>query len=183
MSRTKTEAPFLRVATVLKVKGIHGKLLVRCEPGASLLLDTHQVYWLAPPLLEHKELHLVEAESTAHGMIVSFAEIADRGAAHEVLGRDLLLKSSELSEDELSAVSNEDGETFPELGFEVLSDEGVALGVLSERIETPANLVWVVEGPFGELLLPVIADLQIQRDDEARRLTVHLLDGLLELNR
>jgi len=180
MSRTKTEAPFLRVATVMKAQGTCGKLLVRCEPGASLLFDSHTVYYLAPPLLDDKELHLLEAESTAAGLRVRFAEITDRAAAHEVLGRSLLLKTDALSESELALVSDEAELAFPECGWEVFSDEGVALGVLSDRIETSANLVWVVTGSSGELLLPVIEGLQIQRDHEQRRVTVHLIDGLLE---
>jgi len=143
----------------------------------------HQTFYLAPPLLEHKELSLLCCETTPQGLSLRFAEIDDRAAAHEVLGRALLLKTADLSDAALEAWADKEGGIFPEQGFEVYSDEGVLLGTLSDKIETGANLVWVVEGAPGELLLPVIDDLQIQRDDATRRVTVHLLDGLLEANR
>ncbi|MCL2881303.1 MAG: hypothetical protein FWF45_00180 [Coriobacteriia bacterium] len=183
MSRTKTDAPFLRVALVLRTKGVNGELLVRAEPEAPLLPGGHETYYLAPPLLDDKMLHLSHAAATPQALVLRFAEIDDRQKAHEVVGRALLLRTEELTEAELAAaLACSDG--FPEQGYEVFSDAGEALGILNDRIETGANLVWVVvSSEGGELLLPVIEDLQICCDEEQRRITVHLLEGLRELNR
>ena len=188
MSKTEFDTPFVRIATVLKTKGIEGELLVRTVPGASLLIDDRRVYYLAPPLLEHKTLHLCQADATAQGLKLRFTEISDRQKAHEALGRAVLLKSDDLSDAERVLLADEHGEQFPECGYEVFSDEGILLGTITDRLETGANLVWVVTGPESdkgaeEILLPVIADLQIQRDDERGRVTVHVLEGLLEVNR
>ena len=173
-----------------------------------MLFDEHEIYYLAPPLLEYKTLHLlrvsptgmsssgstggasgltlpteVNSDATTDVFRLRFAEIDDRQKAHEAVGRSVLLRTEELTEDELEATTD-CADDFPEQGFEVYSDEGELLGVLSDRIETGANLVWVVVGTQGEeLLLPVIEDLQISFDEEQRRITVHLLEGLRELNR
>ena len=192
MSRTKADAPFLRVATVLRTKGVNGELLARIEPGAFLLFDAHETYYLAPPLLDHKTLQVTQASLGPQGALLRFAEIDSRQKAHEACGRALLLRSDELSDAEIEALQFS-AEDFPEQGYEVVADTGEALGTLCDRIETGANLVWVVCGPEGEdanegasgkeLLLPVIEDLQIRRDDKRKRIIVHLLEGLREVNR
>ena len=64
------------------------------------------------------------------------------------------------------------------IGLAVYTEEGEHLGELAEVLETGANDVYVVNGPQGELLLPVIADVIRGVDLEDHRLTVHLLDGL-----
>jgi 16S rRNA processing protein RimM len=64
------------------------------------------------------------------------------------------------------------------IGLAVYTEDGEHLGELTEVLETGANDVYVVKGPQGELLLPVIADVIRGVDLEAHRLTVHLLDGL-----
>ena len=64
------------------------------------------------------------------------------------------------------------------IGLAVFTEEGEHLGELTEVLETGANDVYVVTGPQGELLLPVIADVIRSVDLESHRLTVHLLEGL-----
>jgi 16S rRNA processing protein RimM len=60
-----------------------------------------------------------------------------------------------------------------------MTDAGEALGQITEILETGANDVYVVTGPTGEeLLLPALRSVILQIDLEARRMTVHLMDGL-----
>ena len=53
------------------------------------------------------------------------------------------------------------------------------LGEVVEVIVTGANDVWVLEGPLGEVLLPVIDDVVVRVDYESRTATVQALPGLL----
>ena len=67
------------------------------------------------------------------------------------------------------------------IGLTVVTEEGQALGTLIDVISTGANDVYVVEMPSGrEVLLPAIRDCILNVDDEEGKMTVHLLDGLLE---
>jgi 16S rRNA processing protein RimM len=67
------------------------------------------------------------------------------------------------------------------VGLQVVSDEGQALGVVREFIETGANDVIVVQTPEGkELLLPDIEDVVLEINLEKKIITVHLLEGLVE---
>ncbi len=49
-----------------------------------------------------------------------------------------------------------------------------------ETIITGANDVWVVDGAFGEVLIPVIDDVVLDIDEQERTIRVALLPGLLE---
>ena len=56
------------------------------------------------------------------------------------------------------------------------------LGQLLDVMETKANNVFVVSGQFGEVLLPDIDEVILKIDFEERRIIVHLLPGLLDLD-
>ena len=68
------------------------------------------------------------------------------------------------------------------IGMEVVADSGVRLGIVKDVMETGANDVYVVEREGGkELLLPAIRQCILDIDIEKNVMTVHLMDGLLEL--
>ncbi len=59
------------------------------------------------------------------------------------------------------------------IGIDVLDQAGAFLGRLAEIIETGANEVYVVRGPAGELLLPVIDGVILSVDPAAGQMLVH----------
>jgi 16S rRNA processing protein RimM len=70
-------------------------------------------------------------------------------------------------------------EEFVADGMTVRDEEHGLLGEVVETIITGANDVWVVEGPLGQVLLPVIDDVVISIDEETGQIVVKALDGLL----
>lgn len=68
------------------------------------------------------------------------------------------------------------------IGCTVITDEGEELGTISEILSPGANDVWVVERPVGKpVLLPYIDDVILDVDVEAKRVKVHVMEGLLDL--
>ncbi len=66
------------------------------------------------------------------------------------------------------------------IGFEVVDENDVSFGRLSEILETGANDVYVVARPDGgELLIPVIPSVMLAIDAARQRIIVHLPDGLI----
>ena len=62
------------------------------------------------------------------------------------------------------------------------TDEGEELGTLKDVLQTGANDVYVVEMTDGkELLLPAIKQCILNVDLEQQTMTVHVLDGLMDL--
>jgi|SRR5690606_19344 len=78
----------------------------------------------------------------------------------------------------------DDGEYFYHqiIGCEVYTEEEELLGTVKEILSPGANDVWVVEpsAPGGkQILLPVIDPVVRNVDVAAKRITVHLLEGLI----
>lgn len=66
------------------------------------------------------------------------------------------------------------------VGCGVETDEGEALGQVTDVLSPGANDVWVVRMNGGkELLLPVIDDVVLDVDLNARKIRVRLMEGLL----
>jgi 16S rRNA processing protein RimM len=66
------------------------------------------------------------------------------------------------------------------VGCRVVTDEGEELGTISEILSPGANDVWVVDRPNGkQLLLPIIDEVLLDVNVDAKLVTVHLLEGLI----
>ena len=60
------------------------------------------------------------------------------------------------------------------------TDEGIYFGTLSDVIETGANDVYVIRTEaHGEVLIPAIKECVLNIDVEKRRMTIHVMNGLL----
>lgn len=68
-------------------------------------------------------------------------------------------------------------------GSTVVTDEDVELGRITDVWLLPANDVWVVTNAEGRTIpLPVIDDVIKHVDVDGKRITVHLLPGLVDLD-
>mgnify|MGYP000190452590 FL=1 len=68
------------------------------------------------------------------------------------------------------------------IGLKVLTDEGEEFGTVKDILQTAANDVYLIEGPEGkEYLFPSIKECILNVDLEAGTVTVHIMDGLLDL--
>lgn len=67
------------------------------------------------------------------------------------------------------------------IDLEVYDEENQLLGTLTDVIQTGANDVYAIQMTDGrEALLPAIKECILSVDMEARKMVVHLLDGLLD---
>jgi 16S rRNA processing protein RimM len=72
---------------------------------------------------------------------------------------------------------------FQLVGVQAETEDGEVLGEVVDVLSVPgANDVYVVHGAYGELLLPAIQEVVLDLDLEARRMRVHLIPGLLDLD-
>ena len=70
------------------------------------------------------------------------------------------------------------------VGLNVITDTGMNIGKLKDVLETGANNVYIVEDENGnEILIPVIDQCILNHDLEKKTITVHLIPGLLDLNK
>lgn len=93
------------------------------------------------------------------------------------------LKGSALfvSRDQLPKLKG-DGEFYyyEIIGAAVYTEEGRKLGRIKEILSPGANDVWVVDTDGKDILIPCIKDVVRHVDVPAKRVTVHLIPGLID---
>jgi 16S rRNA processing protein RimM len=165
---------YLRVGVITTTHGVRGEVKVfpttddpnRFKDLKKLYLDTG------------KELLPLEPEGIKFFkqlVILKFKGIDNINDIEKYRGRDLLI-------DREDAVKLEEGEyfIFDLIDSAVFTDDGKELGILTEILTTAANDVYVVKTPEAkEVLIPSIKECILDVDVANKKITVHLLDGML----
>lgn len=153
----------------MKPHGVHGE--VRVKP---LTDDPERFHWLESVYLAGKKHKVVGVRFHKDLVLLKFDGLTTRNDVEHLNGQLVQIEESE-------AVPLEEGEyfLFQLEGMQVVSDEGVELGAISNIIETGANNVFVVKNASGELLIPDIDEVILDIDFENGRMLVHLLPGLI----
>ena len=67
------------------------------------------------------------------------------------------------------------------IGMQVETEDGKAFGILKDVMETGANDVYVIDSiSHGEVLVPAIKECIRKVDVAEGKMTVHLMDGLVQ---
>ncbi len=69
---------------------------------------------------------------------------------------------------------------FELVGMEVFSESGEKLGRITEVFETGSNDVYVMKRGGKEVYIPATKEIVKQVDRKAKRMVIHLMDGLME---
>jgi 16S rRNA processing protein RimM len=160
----------LAVGRVLRPHALTGELKVeihtdypeRFVPGEQLYLGEEHT----PYVIEGVRFH----QGT---ILLKMVGIDDRNAAETKRGQWVRVTMAD-------AVPLKEGQVYLHeiLHLRVETLDGEDLGEVTEIIETGANLVYVVSGEQGEILLPDIDKVVQEIDVPGRRMLVHLIDGL-----
>jgi len=159
-----------------KARGLRGEIILRGE------LDELGVVGELDRVYLRRDDALVAAEPlrttpVKGGLAVRFAEIEGRDAAESWRNAPV-----EVDLDDLPSPTAAWFLWGQVRGFEVVTTDGVTLGRADDRIRTGAHDVLVVREGEREVLIPASPNVLREIDPGARRITVELLPGLLELN-
>jgi 16S rRNA processing protein RimM len=130
--------------------------------------------WMVPPPASARSGRIESVRSGPKGPLVKLSGFDDLDEARAICGCELLARSVDLPDGWEEPAGEEDL-----LGTTVQDQEHGVLGTIVEVIVTGANDVWVIEGPFGEILIPVIDDVIAGDQDDTGSILVRLLDGLM----
>lgn len=173
--RMENMEQFLRVGVISSTHGIRGEVKVypttddpeRFLELDEVILDTGR---------EHKILEIEGVKFFKNQVILKFKGYDNINDIEKYLKKDLLV-------DREHAVELGENENFIAdlIDMEVVTDEGKVLGTLTDVIETGANDVYAVKTPEGkEILLPAIRDCILNVNVDEKRMTVHVMEGLLD---
>ena len=170
------EPRYLVVGRVLRPHGIRGEVRVEVLTAYPERLPQHTEFYLAAPdtpqvarrypvegLRWHREV-----------LLVKLGGCDSRNDAEDLRGMLVEIPIEK-------AVPLEEGEfyLFQVIGVAVETEDGDSLGYVVDVLETGANDVYVVRGPYGEVLLPDIEEVILSLDVDERKMVVRLLPGTL----
>jgi 16S rRNA processing protein RimM len=162
--------PTVVVGRITRPHGVRGELTVmvlsevpgRFDAGATVFLESGRALTIATSR-PHKDR-----------VLVTFSEVTDRESADALRGAVLVVPES--ASPPLAEGSWWDHQL---VGCSVFTESGIELGELRQVIHTAANDVWsAVDGSGVETLIPVLRDVLVSVDTDARRIVVREIPGL-----
>lgn len=167
-----------QVGAVASVHGIKGEVKVFPTTDEPEKFKKLKTVWLNTGK-EEREIGLQSVKFFKKMVIVKFEGIDSPEEAYQYRGATLWIprrKAVPLKKDEYYRADL--------IGLSVFTEDGEALGALTDVLETGANDVYEITLPDKRtVLFPAIKDCVKEVDLEAGRMTVHVLEGLLELAR
>ena len=166
---------FLQVGAITSTHGIRGEVKVfpttddpaRFKKLKKVILDTGK---------RQIDMEIQSVRFFKQFVIVKFKGIDNINDVEQYKGSSLFVSRE-------NAVSLEENEYYIAdlIGMEVVLEDNTHFGTLKDVMETGANDVYVVETSDGEeILLPAIRDCILDVNVEEKRMTVHVLEGLLD---
>ncbi|MDH5541398.1 MAG: ribosome maturation factor RimM [Nitrospinota bacterium] len=128
------------------------------------------------PFNSGKKIKITASRQMNRFWMFRFAEYNSPEEVSELTNLDLWVERSSLP-----SLSNDQYLDADLIDCSVFDEEGKELGVIYDVIITGANDVWEVHAKDGkEIMIPVIDEVVLSVDIDEGKITVRLLDGLLE---
>lgn len=166
--------PFVPLGRVVKTHGLKGEVSVAPATDLPFLLPAGLEVRFVPPVPGVGPTSVEGVRPGPKGPLVKLADIHDISTASLLVGATMVTRAED------DPFVREEEEPDP-VGLLVIDEERGELGSVDDVIVTGANDVWVVHGDrYGEVLIPVIDDVVLGVDEDARTARVRLLPGLIE---
>ena len=169
---------WFEIGIITKPQGIAGELRIlptTDDPERFALLDEVHVRPKAPGAAQ--AFKIISARPHKGMILLKLAGVSDRNAAEKLVGGTLIIPPER-------AIRLDSDEYFIRdlVGLKVETEDGQALGAVTDVFPTGANDVYVVRGEDGEsFMIPAIKDVVLAVSVPEGKMTVRLLEGLQEL--
>lgn len=171
---------WVTVAHLAKAKTLTGELVARGAAGSPVLFSEGLEVAFVPPQLDAPRCgRVVSLRPEAKGaVLVGFDTVRDRDVSERLAGCFCLARRADLPEDALPFL---DGGTGIE-GFEVFDEREGLVGTAERIEELPGqHLLSVRRADGSTFLVPLVDEIVLGLDEDARRIDVDLPNGLLDL--
>ena len=163
------------VGYVLKPHGIRGDVKIEAVSSyPERFKDLEYVYIHNNNI--RQIYHIQRTRISGRFVYIKFESITSRTEAEKLRGAEVLVDQKDLIQP-----SKDEFFIHDLIGCRVLSDEDETLGIVSDVMQMPANDVLVVKSSDNkELLLPVIKSVIKRVDIAEKKISIHLLEGLID---
>ncbi len=127
--------------------------------------------------IDDTEYRLKSARAHKNMAVLLLEGISDRDMAQKLRGKDLYI-------DEAQLPKLPDGVYYIRdlIGFDVVSDEGIHIGILEDILKNTAQPLYRVRTEDGSsVYIPGVDEYILNTDTAGRTITVKLIEGLLDL--
>jgi len=162
---------YLAVGRILRPWGLKGMVKVEVLTDFPERFAQTETFFVGE---SYRPVQLERSAGHKGSLLLKFAGYETPEACHELRDQMLYIPTEE-------AMPLPDGEyyIYQVIGLEVWTDAGERLGALVDVWETGANDVYVVDMGGNNVLLPAIPDVILDVNLDQKRITVHLLEGLM----
>jgi 16S rRNA processing protein RimM len=165
---------FLNAAQITKARKRQGRLVVQPCDGLPFLLQEGQICHVVPPSLDVPRTVKLREALEGEDCVVSFEGIDEYSQLVEYVGRYLLVAREDIDEDLLP------GDVPDVVGFAVVDEVHGDLGEIAEILENAFQATLVVDGQYGEVMIPLVDEFVTDLDLEARIIYTRVPNGLVE---
>ena len=152
----------ITVARIIKPFGLRGRVVIesltdfpdRFAPGSILLLDD-------------QPFEITASRPQKHRWVLKFKGVDSPEDAETLRGALL-----QVPESQLHPLPEGQFYRFQIIGLLAVTRDGRELGPVKDVLETPANDVYLIQTPNGELLVPALSDFVVEIDLQAGRMVV-----------
>lgn len=167
----------IQIGTFLKPHGISGRVMLQYElewewslREATMLLVEFD--GLPVPWFVREEGIQIVSEGIA---LIDLEWIDSEMEAKRVCGRKVFLTRDQ-------TIRNREHEAIPDwVGYDIFSATAGWVGTITGEENYSGNLVFTVQTPSGERLIPYHSELFMKADTKKKKLTLHIAEGLLDI--
>ncbi len=167
---------FVHIGHSGKTRGLDGSFKLRVEERfLDSLSDIRAIF------VDHdgsKVPYLIESCSNQGDILIKLEEIDSPEQASALLNRSIYLNKDELPESIRESDNNENHEL---VDFLIIDEDNTRIGIISEILEYPEQLLAKVIYQDKTVLIPIHNDLILGTDAEKKTIQMSLPEGLLSL--
>jgi 16S rRNA processing protein RimM len=166
---------FIAVGSIAKAHGVRGDVVVQLLTDSSARFRGLKRAWLGATDQSAVEVAIERAAIETRGVRLKLSILNSREEAEKVRGQLLFVE-------ERNAVRLPKDRHFIHdiIGMDVRDEEGHPLGTVEDVLRYPASDIYVVRNGSREIMIPAVRDFVKKIDAAARRMTVRLIDGMME---
>ena len=126
--------------------------------------------------IDDTEYRLKSARTQKNMAVLLLEEIDSRDKAEKLRGKNIYIDEAQLPKLPEGVYYIKDL-----IGFDVVSDEGVHIGILEDILKNTAQPLYKVKTESGSVYIPGVDEYILNTDIAGRTITVKLIEGLLDL--
>ncbi len=153
-----------------RITGVHG---IKGEIKVAPYGDLEGLAWKSVYIAD-KEYKIIRSRPHKGIYLVVLDGVSTRDEAGSLTGRDVSVLKEDIPEP-----PEDEYYYFDLIGMEVWTDDNRFLGKIINIIATGSNDVLEIKGPLGEVLVPATVEMIQEVSMERKKVTVHLLQGIL----